>query len=160
MSVYTYVIITNLTLVGPCIVIYFCSKTNQVHNISNSFYFGNNTVHVSGGLSVQNMYSVVSKIKWIWDIMHLVGFTIEKSHNYNFWGATTLSDMLHSNMEVPREGQEIVMLNRTTRKLADLVDERNPNGYCPRVSALWNIRFERRWSLIMWSCGIWYRVVW
>jgi hypothetical protein len=29
-----------LTFVGPCIVIYFCSKTNQLHNISNLFYFG------------------------------------------------------------------------------------------------------------------------
>ena len=26
--------------VGPCIVIYFYSKTNQMHNISNLFYFG------------------------------------------------------------------------------------------------------------------------
>jgi hypothetical protein len=30
----------NLTSVGPCIVIYFYSKTNQIHNISNLFYFG------------------------------------------------------------------------------------------------------------------------
>jgi hypothetical protein len=29
-----------LTFVGPCIVIYFYSKTNQLHNISNLFYFG------------------------------------------------------------------------------------------------------------------------
>jgi len=30
-----------LTFVGPCsIVIYFYSKTNQMHNISNLFYFG------------------------------------------------------------------------------------------------------------------------
>jgi len=29
-----------LTFVAPCIVIYFYSKTNQVHNISNLFYFG------------------------------------------------------------------------------------------------------------------------
>jgi len=29
-----------LAFVGPCIVIYFYSKTNQMHNISNSFYFG------------------------------------------------------------------------------------------------------------------------
>ena len=26
--------------VGPCIVIYFYSKTNQMNNISNLFYFG------------------------------------------------------------------------------------------------------------------------
>jgi len=32
--------ITVLTFVGPCIVIYFYSKTNQMHNISNLFYFG------------------------------------------------------------------------------------------------------------------------
>ena len=25
---------------GPCILIYFYSKTNQMHNISNLFYFG------------------------------------------------------------------------------------------------------------------------
>jgi len=30
----------RLTFVGLCIVIYFCSKTNQMHNISNLFYFG------------------------------------------------------------------------------------------------------------------------
>jgi hypothetical protein len=28
------------------------SKTNQMHNISNLFYFGNNTLHVSDGLSI------------------------------------------------------------------------------------------------------------
>jgi len=31
---------SNLTFVGPCIVIYFYSKTNQMHNISNLFYCG------------------------------------------------------------------------------------------------------------------------
>jgi hypothetical protein len=31
---------TSLTFVGPCILIYFYSKTNQMHNISNLFYFG------------------------------------------------------------------------------------------------------------------------
>jgi hypothetical protein len=29
-----------MTFVGRCIVIYFYSKTNQMHNISNLFYFG------------------------------------------------------------------------------------------------------------------------
>ena len=29
-----------LTCVGPCIIIYFYNKTNQMHNISNLFYFG------------------------------------------------------------------------------------------------------------------------
>jgi hypothetical protein len=33
-------IIYFLTFVGPCIVIYFYGKTNQMHNISNLFYFG------------------------------------------------------------------------------------------------------------------------
>jgi len=31
---------SNLTFVGPCIVIYFYTKSNQMHNISISFYFG------------------------------------------------------------------------------------------------------------------------
>jgi len=31
---------SHLTFVVPCIVIYFYSKTNQMHNISNLFYFG------------------------------------------------------------------------------------------------------------------------
>jgi hypothetical protein len=30
----------NMTFVGQCIVIYFYSKTNQMYNISNLFYFG------------------------------------------------------------------------------------------------------------------------
>ena len=29
-----------LMFAGPCIVLYFCSKINQMHNISNLFYFG------------------------------------------------------------------------------------------------------------------------
>ena len=29
-----------LTFVGPCIIIYFYSKTNQIHNIANLIYFG------------------------------------------------------------------------------------------------------------------------
>jgi len=33
----------NLTFVSPCIVIYFHSKTNQMHNTSNLFYFGTTT---------------------------------------------------------------------------------------------------------------------
>jgi hypothetical protein len=31
---------TSMTFAGPCIVIYFYSKTNQKYNISNLFYFG------------------------------------------------------------------------------------------------------------------------
>jgi len=42
--------------VGPCIIIYFNRKTNQMHNISNLFYFGT-TVHVSDGLSVYHQES-------------------------------------------------------------------------------------------------------
>jgi len=30
--------VTYLMFVGPCIAIYFYSKTNQMHNISNLFY--------------------------------------------------------------------------------------------------------------------------
>ena len=47
-------IILFFTFVGPCIVIYFYSKTNQRHNISNLFYFGKNTLRVSDGLSVHH----------------------------------------------------------------------------------------------------------
>ena len=32
--------VCGLTFVRPCIVIYFNSKTNQMHNITNLFYFG------------------------------------------------------------------------------------------------------------------------
>jgi len=46
-----------LTFVGPCIVIYFYSKTNQTHNISNTFYFWDNTLHVSDGPSVHHQES-------------------------------------------------------------------------------------------------------
>jgi hypothetical protein len=34
------VITSSLTFVGPCILIYFYSRTNQMHSISNLFYFG------------------------------------------------------------------------------------------------------------------------
>ena len=51
-----------LTFVGPCNVIYFYNKTNQMHNISNLFYFGT-TLHVSHGLSVHHQESkTVSRI--------------------------------------------------------------------------------------------------
>jgi hypothetical protein len=32
--------VNNLTFVGPCIVMYLYSKTNQMHNNSNLFYLG------------------------------------------------------------------------------------------------------------------------
>ena len=53
-------VVAYFTFVGPCIVIYFYSKTNQMHNISNLFYFGNNTLHVSDGLSVHHQESSIS----------------------------------------------------------------------------------------------------
>jgi hypothetical protein len=37
--------------------IYFYSKTNQMHTISNLFYFGNNTLHVSDSLSIHHQES-------------------------------------------------------------------------------------------------------
>jgi hypothetical protein len=46
----------NLTFVGPCIVIYFYSKANQMHNFSILFYF-ETTLHVSDGLSVHRQQS-------------------------------------------------------------------------------------------------------
>jgi hypothetical protein len=49
------VVLPHLTFVGPCIVIYFYSTTNQMHNISNLFW--NNTLHVSDGLSVHHQES-------------------------------------------------------------------------------------------------------
>jgi hypothetical protein len=35
----------------------FYSKTNEMHNISNIFYFGKNTLRVSDGLSVHHQKS-------------------------------------------------------------------------------------------------------
>jgi len=32
-------VLTDLTFIGPCIVIYFCSKTNQMHQCIKLFYF-------------------------------------------------------------------------------------------------------------------------
>ena len=46
-----------LTFVGPCIVIYFYSKTNQTHNISNLFYFGTTFYMFRDGLSVHHQES-------------------------------------------------------------------------------------------------------
>jgi hypothetical protein len=37
---FVYKLSIIMTFVGPCIVIYFYSKTNQMQNISNLFYFG------------------------------------------------------------------------------------------------------------------------
>jgi len=56
-------VFSHLTFVGPYIVIYFYSKTNQMHNISNLFYFGT-TLYMSrtvfpfsDGLSVHHQES-------------------------------------------------------------------------------------------------------
>ena len=45
---------TNLTFIGQCIVIYFYSKTNQMHQCIKFVLFWNYTLHVSGGLSVHH----------------------------------------------------------------------------------------------------------
>jgi hypothetical protein len=51
-------VLLGLTFVGSCsIAIYFYSKTNQMHNISNLFHSWNNTVQVSDGLSVRHRES-------------------------------------------------------------------------------------------------------
>jgi hypothetical protein len=44
-------VFTNLMFMGPCIVIYFYSKTNKMHNYSSLL---NITLHVSDGLSVHH----------------------------------------------------------------------------------------------------------
>jgi len=45
---------TNLIFTGPLIVIYFYSKTNQMHQCLKFILFWNNTLHVSDGLSVHH----------------------------------------------------------------------------------------------------------
>jgi len=65
--------ILDLSFVGPCIVIYFYSKTNQMHNISNLFYFGTTlymfrTVSPSiiGSLRLYIQYQVyVIQVLWL-----------------------------------------------------------------------------------------------
>ena len=44
----------NLMFIWPCIVIYFYSKTNQMHQFLKFILFWNNTLHVSDGLSVHH----------------------------------------------------------------------------------------------------------
>jgi hypothetical protein len=51
-------VVMNLTFVGPCIIIYFYSKTNKMHNISKFILFWNNTLHVSDSLSIHHQESV------------------------------------------------------------------------------------------------------
>ena len=45
---------TFLTFIGPCIVIYFYSKTNQMHQCVKFILFWIDTLHVSDGLSVHH----------------------------------------------------------------------------------------------------------
>ena len=42
----------GLTFIGPCIVIHFCSKTNQRHQCFN--FFWSKTLHASAGLPVHH----------------------------------------------------------------------------------------------------------
>ena len=44
----------NLAFVGSCIVIYFYSKTNEMHQFLKSILFCSITLHVSDGLSVHH----------------------------------------------------------------------------------------------------------
>jgi hypothetical protein len=46
--------LVNLTFIGPCIVIYFYSKTNKMHQFLKFILFWNTTLHVSDGLSVHH----------------------------------------------------------------------------------------------------------
>jgi hypothetical protein len=50
-------VITHLTLIGPCILVYFYSKTNQMHQFFIFILFCSNTLHVSDGLSVHHQES-------------------------------------------------------------------------------------------------------
>jgi hypothetical protein len=43
----------------------FYSKTNQMHNISNLFYFGKNTLRVTDGLSVHHQESKTVHIPYV-----------------------------------------------------------------------------------------------
>jgi hypothetical protein len=102
-----------LTLIGPCILIYFCSKSNQMHQLLKFILFWNNNLHVSEGLSVHhqeiktvytatcycmyshdflmmdgktvwNMWSVIPKENKFEKLVHLVGFIIEIIHYSNY----------------------------------------------------------------------------
>jgi hypothetical protein len=46
-----------LTFIGPYIVIYFYSKTNEMHQFLKFILFSSSTLHVSDGLSVHNQES-------------------------------------------------------------------------------------------------------
>jgi hypothetical protein len=44
----------DLTFIGPCIVIYFYSKTNEMHQFLKLILFCSSTLHISDGLSVHH----------------------------------------------------------------------------------------------------------
>jgi len=50
----TRILFADLTFIGPCIVIYFYSKTNQRHQCLKFILIWNNNLHVSDGLSVHH----------------------------------------------------------------------------------------------------------
>jgi len=92
---------SHLTYIGPCIVIYFYSKTNQMHNFSiysgkvHSTYFGGLSVHLQEFRTVHTASDICTALnswRWTerpsetcrvyfsrinWEIVHLVGFTRE-----------------------------------------------------------------------------------
>jgi len=49
--------LSGLKFIGPCIVIHFYSKTNQMHNISKFILFWNSTLLASDGLFVHHQES-------------------------------------------------------------------------------------------------------
>jgi hypothetical protein len=49
--------IVNLTFIGPCIVVYFYSKTNEMHQVFKFISFCSSTLQVSDGLSVHHQES-------------------------------------------------------------------------------------------------------
>ena len=50
-------IATGLTFIGPCVVIYFYSKTFEMYQFLKFILFWNNTLHVSDSLSVHHQES-------------------------------------------------------------------------------------------------------
>ena len=50
-------LVANLTFIGACIVIYFCSKTNKMHQFLKFILFFSCTLHVSDGLSLHHQES-------------------------------------------------------------------------------------------------------
>ena len=46
-----------LTFIGPCVVIYFYSKTKEMHQFLTFILFCSSTLHVSDGLSVHHQES-------------------------------------------------------------------------------------------------------